>query len=52
MWSHFFTIFPKRERVVRELPKRLSEEVYVLFEYGERDVLTHQAKVAELDRVD
>ncbi|MCI9378691.1 MAG: B12-binding domain-containing radical SAM protein [Eubacterium sp.] len=49
----FFYHFPKKgERVVRELPKRLSEEVYVLFEYGERDVLTHQAKVAELDRVD
>ncbi len=44
----FFYHFPKKEeRSVKELPKRLSEEVYVLFEYDKRDALTHQAKTTE-----
>ncbi len=44
----FFYHFPKKEeRSVKELPRRLSEEVYVLFEYDKRDALTHQAKTTE-----
>ena len=41
--------FPQKgERNITSLPERLSREVYVLFEYGERDLL-HQAKASELD---
>lgn len=41
--------FPKKEeKSVKELPKRLSEEIYVLFEYEKRDALDHQAKTTEI----
>lgn len=46
----FFYHFPKKEnRSVKELPQRLSEEVYVLFEYEKRDALDHQAKTTEYE---
>lgn len=41
--------FPaKNEKTVHSLPNRLTEEIYVLFEYEKRDVLDHQAKTTEL----
>ncbi len=44
----FFYHFPARgEKSAAKLPDRLSECVYVLFEYGKRDVLSHQAKTTE-----
>lgn len=46
----FFYHFPKKkERRIKELPGRLSEAVYVLFEYDKRDPLDHQAKTTEYD---
>lgn len=45
----FFYHFPKKEeKVAAELPGRLPECVYVLFEYEKRDAITHQAKATEL----
>lgn len=45
----FYYHFPKKEtKKAEELPKRLSECVYVLFEYEKRDALSHQAKATEL----
>lgn len=45
----FFYHFPKKEeRTLRDLPGRLEEAVYVLFEYEKRDVLSRQAKTTEL----
>lgn len=46
----FFYRFPKkRERSVTKLPQREREPVYVLFEYGRRDVLDHQAETTEYE---
>lgn len=46
----FFYHFPKKEeRTLLELPGRLTEAVYVLFEYEKRDALDHQAKTTELE---
>lgn len=43
--------FPrKEEKSISQLPKRLEEEIYVLFEYEKRDVLDHQAKTTEITR--
>ncbi len=40
--------FPKKEeRTVSHFPKKLAEQIYVLFEYEKRDALTHQAQVTE-----
>ncbi len=40
--------FPKTgERALMRLPEKQSELAYVLFDYRERDALTHQAKVTE-----
>ena len=40
--------FPKTgERALKRLPEKQSELAYVLFDYRERDALTHQAKVTE-----
>ncbi len=45
----FFYRFPgKEEKTLDALPKRLANEVYVLFEYKKRDALSHQAKTTEL----
>ena len=45
--------FPQKgEKSITELPKRLSEEIYVLFEYEKRDALDHQAKITELVNVE
>ena len=42
--------FPaKEQRRVTSLPKRLTKEIYVLFEYEKRDPLTHQANVKTIE---
>ena len=42
--------FPtKREVGLKELPRRLSEPVWVLFHYDERNPLDHQARVETVD---
>lgn len=47
----FFYHFPKKEeKSITKLPKRLQEEVYVLFEYEKRDALDHQAKTTEITK--
>ena len=44
--ERFFYRFPeKRERVLRHLPERRGEPLYVLFDYTDRDPLDHQANV-------
>ena len=44
----FYYHFPaKEEKTIKQLPERLLEAVYVLFEYEKRDVLSHQAKTTE-----
>lgn len=43
--------FPdKMTKRISKLPKRLSEEIYVLFDYKKRDVLDHQAKTTEITK--
>ena len=45
----FFYHFPtKNQKKIERLPKRLTKEIYVLFEYEKRDVLTYQACVTEI----
>ncbi len=55
MLSHiepFSYHFPKKdEKTIAKLPERLLEPIYVLFEYDKRDVLTHQAKTTEINRL-
>lgn len=41
--------FPEKgQKTVANLPERLTEERYVLFDYEKRDALTHQACVTEI----
>lgn len=53
MLSHlepFHYRFPGKEvHTLEEMPERLPEPVYVLFDYEERDPLDHQAKVTFLE---
>lgn len=43
--------FPgKNRKRITQLPKRLEEEIYVLFEYEKRDALDHQAKTTEFTK--
>jgi len=47
----FFYRFPGKEaKTIKELPRRLEEEIYVLFEYEKRDALDHQAKITEIEK--
>lgn len=43
----FFYHFPWAGEEVKELPRRLSEEIYVEFDYRNRDALNHQAEIRE-----
>lgn len=43
----FFYRFPWAGEEVKELPRRLSEEIYVEFDYRNRDALNHQAEIRE-----
>ena len=43
--------FPdKSQKTISELPERLEEGIYVLFEYEKRDALDHQAKTTEITK--
>lgn len=43
--------FPAKNcKTITKLPEKLSEEIYVLFEYQKRDILDHQAKTTEITR--
>lgn len=43
--------FPdKSQKTINELPERLEEGIYVLFEYEKRDALDHQAKTTEITK--
>lgn len=43
--------FPdKSQKMISELPERLEEGIYVLFEYEKRDALDHQAKTTEITK--
>ena len=47
----FFYHFPdKSQKTISELPERLEERIYVLFEYEKRDALDHQAKTTEITK--
>ena len=47
----FFYHFPdKSQKTISELPERLEEGIYVLFEYEKRDALDHQAKTTEITK--
>lgn len=37
----------KRDMEITQLPQKLTEAVYVLFEYGKRDAISYQAKATE-----
>ena len=44
--------FPEKcKKTLKDVPKRLEEPVYMLFDYEHRDPLDHQAKVAEVKKV-
>lgn len=43
----FFYHFPWAGEEIKELPRRLSEEIYVEFDYRKRDALNHQAEIRE-----
>lgn len=46
----FFYRFPaKDQRSITSLPRRLTKEIYVLFEYEKRDALTHQANTVTIE---
>lgn len=48
MWNRFITVSRKKnEKTLSVLPERLAEPVYMLFDYENRDLLDHQARVTE-----
>ena len=44
MWNHSITV----SKALNEIPTRLKQPVYMLFDYENRDPLDHQAHVTEV----